>query len=92
MELARLNAIVTGIVQGVGYRFFVERLASNLNITGYVRNLPSGAVEVVAEGEKSKLLELIAYLREGPSSANVDNVEVSWSDAKGDFLGFTIRR
>ena len=92
MSQLRLNAIVTGRVQGVGFRFFVERVADALALTGFVRNLPSGAVEVVAEGGKDQLAALVEALNKGPSAADVDNVEIRWSNPTGEFSGFNIRR
>jgi acylphosphatase len=67
---------VSGIVQGVGYRYFVNRVARNLGINGYVKNLWDGRVEVFAEAEETLLHQLEEKLRIGPSGADVDNVEV----------------
>ena len=91
MGKARLRAIVKGIVQGVGYRFFVEDRAYELGLTGYVRNLPDGTVEVVAEGDKEVLELLLEHLRRGPRSARVTDVEVEWGEATGEFRDFRIR-
>ncbi|OGF64555.1 MAG: hypothetical protein A2Y62_06890 [Candidatus Fischerbacteria bacterium RBG_13_37_8] len=67
---------VSGIVQGVGYRYFVNRVARNLGIKGYVKNLWDGRVEVFAEAEETLLHQLEEKLQLGPSGADVDNVEV----------------
>ncbi len=67
--------LVRGRVQGVGFRFFVERVASDLGITGYARNLGDGRVEIYAIGTPEQLHELSGYLWKGPRSANVRNVE-----------------
>jgi len=91
MGKARMRAIVKGIVQGVGYRFFVEDRAYELGLTGYVRNLPDGTVEVVAEGDKEVLELLLEHLRRGPRSARVTDVEVEWGEATGEFKDFRIR-
>lgn len=91
MAKARLKAIVKGIVQGVGYRFFVEDRAYELGLTGYVRNLPDGAVEVVAEGEEEALKVLLEHLWLGPRLARVTDVEVEWGEATGEFRDFRIR-
>jgi len=88
---ARLRAIVKGIVQGVGYRFFVEDRAYELGLVGYVRNLPDGTVEVVAEGEREVLEVLLEHLRRGPRLARVKDVEVEWGEATGEFRDFRIR-
>lgn len=84
------NAVVYGLVQGVNYRYFVQRNAESLEIFGYVRNLDDGSVEVVAEGEREKLTQLIAKLREGPRSARVAGVEVEWGEYSGKYRGFEI--
>jgi acylphosphatase len=81
---------VQGRVQGVGYRYFVQHEADSLKVTGFVRNLPDGSVEVVAEGVESALDTLEARLREGPSFARVASVERAAITARGD-QGFHIR-
>jgi acylphosphatase len=91
-DLASVQAVVYGIVQGVFFRAFVQRQAAKLGLTGYVRNLPGGgAVEVHAEGERRRLEELIGYLRIGPPGAKVDKVDTSWSEYSGTYSGFSIR-
>lgn len=91
-ELASVQAIAYGIVQGVFFRDFVHRQATRFCLTGYVRNLPGGeAVEVHAEGEKKRLEELIGYLKIGPPGAEVERVETSWSEYTGSFSHFSIR-
>ena len=67
--------VVSGRVQGVGYRYFVLRQADLLGVSGFARNLADGAVEVVAEGTDAALADFEARLREGPSFAEVANVE-----------------
>jgi acylphosphatase len=66
------HAIVRGRVQGVGYRFFAERAARDLGVHGWVRNLPDGSVEAVAEGEDEAIARFLARLREGPRGARVE--------------------
>ena len=91
-ELASVQAIAYGIVQGVFFRDFVHRQATRFGLTGYVRNLPSGeAVAVHAEGEKKRLEELIGYLKIGPPGAEVERVETSWSEYTGSYSHFSIR-
>jgi acylphosphatase len=82
--------VVRGRVQGVGYRYFVQREAGSLGVTGFVRNLPDGSVEIVAEGGESAVAQLEARLREGPSFASVASVERAAISARGDH-GFHIR-
>lgn len=68
---------IGGIVQGVGYRAFAQRKASQLGITGFARNLPDGSVEVLAQGDSELLRRLVEYLHEGPSLASIDNIEIA---------------
>lgn len=88
---ASLNAIVRGRVQGVFFRAFVQTHANSLGLTGYVRNLQSGAVEVHVEGNKRKLEELLQNLYKGPPAAKVEDIEVSWGEYNGTFSGFSVR-
>lgn len=84
--------LVTGTVQGVGFRWFVGRTARRLGLTGFARNLPDGSVEVVAAGSEAALAELAAALAVGPPAARVRSVDVSEAGngtAAGD--GFTIQ-
>ena len=91
-DLASVQAIIYGFVQGVFFRDFVFRRARALGLTGYVRNLPSGdAVEVNAEGEREQLEELISYLEIGPPIAKVERVITTWSEYSGSYSRFSIR-
>ncbi len=91
-DLASVKALVYGYVQGVFFRDFVSRQATQLGLTGYVRNLPSGkAVEVHAEGERIQLEELISHLNIGPPGARVERVETNWSEYSGSYARFSIR-
>jgi len=69
--------LLGGLVQGVGFRWFVHRHAARLRLRGWAQNLPDGRVEVVAEGSDETLAELELLLRQGPSQAQVDAVEVT---------------
>jgi acylphosphatase len=82
--MASYDYIVSGRVQGVGYRYFVMRVAKQLGVAGFVRNLPDGRVEVVAEGSEAALAELEAQLRAGPSFASVEGVDRSPITPRGD--------
>lgn len=88
---ASLHAIVRGRVQGVFFRAFVQSHAHALGLTGYVRNLQSGAVEVQVEGDKRKLEELLQNLYQGPPSAKVEDIEISWGDCNSDYSSFNVR-
>ena len=84
--------LVSGQVQGVGFRYFVVREATGLGLRGWTRNLPDGQVEVVAEGESVRLDGLRAALQRGPRHAEVAGVEETQiSDAPGGFKSFDIR-
>jgi acylphosphatase len=87
-----LYAVAQGRVQGVNYRAFVSRNARALGLTGCVRNLPDGSVEINAEGERKQLEKLAERLKQGPPGARVDNLELTWSDYKGQYSVFAVRR
>ena len=89
-EVAGLHAVVRGCVQGVGFRWFVQRHAAELGLTGWVRNLPDGRVELIAEGPRVALDGLLGQLRRGPRNAWVDAVDARWQAADGHFDGFAI--
>ena len=82
---------VQGLVQGVGYRFFVVRQAQQHDIKGYVRNLPDGNVQVVAEGNKGMLNDFIRQLKIGPVSAHVTGTDVQWDEQEEGFSEFEVK-
>ena len=82
--------LVQGRVQGVGYRYFVLRLAGQLGLGGFARNRADGSVEVVAEGSESALADLESRLREGPAFSEVSAVDREPLEPRGD-SGFHIR-
>ena len=90
MAKARLHAVVSGRVQGVGFRYFVVELARQLGLTGWVRNTPERAVEVLAEGERGALEALLGHLHQGPRLAHVRGVDETWSDYQGEFDDFRV--
>jgi len=90
VSVDRLHAIITGQVQGVGFRYFVKRNAEALSLTGYVRNLPEGQVEVLAEGSPSDLQQMQKLLELGPSGAVVIDVCLEYGPATGKFNDFRI--
>ncbi|MBA7536683.1 Acylphosphatase [subsurface metagenome] len=91
-NLASVQVIVYGYVQGVFFRAFASRRAIELGLTGYVCNLPDReAVEVNAEGERKQLEELIGYLKVGPPGAKVEKVVTNWSEYTGSYSRFSIR-
>lgn len=91
-EHERLDLLVSGRVQGVFYRHSTLAEAQRLGLVGAVRNLPDGGVEVIAEGPRGKLDELLAWCRHGPSRARVDDVIVKRSPARGEFRTFQVER
>ena len=87
---ARAHIFVTGRVQGVFFRDHTQKWASSLNLTGWGRNIRSGQVEALAEGDKEKIEELISKLNEGPPLARVEKVDVNWEEYKGEFKDFRV--
>jgi acylphosphatase len=79
----RLTALVSGLVQGVGYREFVRRHALDLGLAGYAENLADGRVEVVAEGARENLEMLLVHLRMGPAHAEVEDIDSDWGQGGG---------
>jgi acylphosphatase len=86
----RLDAVVHGSVQGVGFRYFVLDEASAMRLVGWVANQADGSVRCVAEGPEQDLLRLLRALNEGPRAARVSRVEERWGPATGEFAGFRI--
>lgn len=91
MDACRVRLVVRGRVQRVFFRGFTERRADALGLTGWVRNLADGGVEIVAEGPREKLRELVEAVGRGPAAARVERVETDWLEATGEFPGFRIR-
>jgi acylphosphatase len=90
VNIVGVHLVVSGVVQGVGFRWFVAREANRLGLTGYCRNLMDGTVEVEVKGDRSLVEELIKSLRVGPRSADVRSLDISWK-APGSFSSFEIR-
>jgi acylphosphatase len=88
--MKRLNAVVTGIVQGVSFRHYTKMKARELGLVGWVGNRLDGSVEVMAEGQESSLEAFVEWLHEGSPDAEVDAVEVSWGEPSGEYSSFTI--
>jgi acylphosphatase len=81
---------ISGMVQGVGYRYFVLHRAQSLELAGYVRNLRDGRVEVVAEGEEQALKTILEELQQGTPGVIVEKMETQWQLYSGDIAGFEI--
>jgi len=84
----RVHIIISGIVQNVGFRFHTRIKARNLDLKGFVKNLDSGEVEAVFEGEEEKVKEMIEWCKKGPDSALVKNVKVKFENNTGEFESF----
>ncbi len=87
----RIHVRVTGVVQGVGFRFFVCRVARNLGLVGYVRNCADGSVELEAEGEPSGVTALVDAVSTGPPGADVRDTFAQPRPVPGPESGFEIR-
>lgn len=90
-EQRRLEAVVHGRVQGVNFRFYTQRRAVELGLTGYVRNQWDGTVQVIAEGQQAELENLLAFLRVGPRAALVTEVNIRWTAPSSNFERFEVR-
>ena len=91
MGIVRYKIVVSGRVQGVGYRMSAQHIADELGLFGWVKNLADGRVEIVAEGEAETLQQLVKWTQQGPSFAKVSQINVDQSPASGEFDDFSIR-
>lgn len=85
------HIIISGTVQGVGYRYFVRSNARKLGLTGWVRNTTNGKVEAIFQGSQDQIEEILGLARTGPMLAEVKDIEVKWEDVKEDMKEFVIR-
>ncbi|MDO8264834.1 MAG: acylphosphatase [Candidatus Parcubacteria bacterium] len=92
MQQTRLHIIIQGKVQGVFFRNTAKKIAEEMGMTGWVRNLPDGRLEAVLEGEKEKLKKMAEWTKKGPVLARVEKIEMIWEDYKGEFKDFKIKR
>ena len=83
--------LISGRVQGVGFRNFTQMKAQRLGIEGWVRNEPDGSVRLVAEGAREELDQLVEAVQEGPRMAQVEDIDVNWAEAEDEFKGFRVR-
>lgn len=86
-----VHIVVIGLVQGVGFRYFTFKKARELEVKGFVKNLPDGTVEIEAEGERGQLESLIQILKVGPRSAVVNDLHISWDAREGKYQDFRIK-
>lgn len=87
---ARAHVFISGLVQGVFFRWETRKNALKNNVKGWVRNLRDGRVEAVFEGEKEDVEKMIKFCERGPPGAKVEKVEVKWEDYKGEYESFEI--
>ena len=87
----RLTAYFNGTVQGVGFRYTTQRLAGRFPVTGFVRNLSDGRVELVAEGEETKLQDFLAAIRQSQLAGHIQGTEAEWAAATLEFKEFGVR-
>jgi acylphosphatase len=90
MKRERVMNFYSGHVQGVGFRYSVKKVATGFEVTGTVRNLDDGRVELIAEGQKPELEEFLVAIRNSEVGRFIKNEQTDWSDAKNEFRGFEI--
>ena len=90
-EPARVHVWVTGRVQGVGFRFFVEEGAQIIGVSGWVRNVGYNTVEAIAEGTQTQIDQFVQMMKWGPSAARVDECRVENETPAGEFQDFQVR-
>ena len=89
-QQARVRVVLSGRVQGVAFRYYAVEWAGEEGLTGWVRNLPDGRVEVLAEGDRENLERFLERLGRGPRMGRVDRCDSSWEDPTGEFPDFRI--
>ena len=92
MNHVRIRLLVSGRVQGVGFRYAAREAASACGVAGWARNLPDGSVEIVAQGSPDAMDRMTAWARRGPPGARVDRVEEERVSVAAEPSGFEIRR
>lgn len=92
MNRTRATLLISGRVQGVAFRHYTSQCAQGQGVSGWVRNLPSGEVEALLEGEADAVNSVIDWCRQGPPAAQVAEAKIEWGTYSGEFIGFVIRR
>jgi len=87
----RVHAFYSGKVQGVGFRFTAERIARSYRVDGWIRNVPDGRVELMAEGDEEELSRLLKEIETGILEYYIRGVDAKWGDSRDEFKGFDIR-
>jgi len=88
--MERIHVLISGMVQGVGFRYYIMSHARRLNAKGFVKNLDDGRVEVVAEGDSKKLEELKKLLKKGPYGSKVEDMEITTEKYENEFKDFGV--
>jgi acylphosphatase len=88
--MKRVRVIISGDVQGVGFRTWIKNKAKAINVTGWVKNHSDGSVETVAEGDEEQLKEFVEFCHQGPEVSWVEKVEVVWHPYKDEYMTFEI--
>jgi acylphosphatase len=91
-DIVRVHVWVKGRVQNVGFRAYVESIARQTEVTGWVRNVGYDTVESVAEGERAKVDQFIELMKQGPRASRVDESRVEWENPSGEFREFGVKR
>lgn len=91
MAMRRIQATISGRVQGVSFRYYTQREAQHLQLTGWVGNQPDGSVMTIAEGSEAALQRFVQFLHQGPPAARISHVTLLWQEASGEFSQFEIR-
>lgn len=89
--MVELHAVVHGMVQGVWFRAWTRDLAREMGLSGWVRNRPDGGVETLARGERERLENFLARLRDGPPLARVTKIDIDWRETDEESVGFDVR-
>ena len=89
--MMRCHVLVSGMVQGVFFRAFTQKIAQKLGLVGFVRNMPDGRVEAVIEGDEKTLKAMLIVLKKGSPNSHVEKIDVEWATASNEFERFEIR-
>jgi acylphosphatase len=89
-ETARVHAVLSGRVQGVAFRYYAMEWAREEDVTGWIRNLPDGRVEILAEGRRENLDRFLERVGRGPRMARVDRCDTAWDEPTGEFPDFRV--
>jgi len=91
IDAVRVHIWITGRVQGVGFRAFVQQSAGYIGVTGWARNVGWNQVETVAEGPRNKVEQFVSVVKRGPTVSRVDEAKVEWETPTGEFRSFEVR-